>query len=60
MFDSFSLDNLVVKVKMTRNRCFTLTMMPTDQVTLGVSITHCSQTWLKRLRHLNDSSLRLL
>lgn len=59
VFDSHSLDSLVVKVKMTSNRCFPLTIMHAYKVTLRASITHYSQTWHKRLGHLNEKSLRL-
>lgn len=60
VLDSYSLDNLVVRVKITHNKCFPLTMMYADQMALRASITHCIQTWHKRLGHLNDRSLKFL
>lgn len=45
---------------MTNNRCFPLSMMPANQLPLRESVSHCSDTWHKRLGHLNDRSLRLL
>ncbi|KAI5339806.1 hypothetical protein L3X38_019078 [Prunus dulcis] len=56
----WSLDNLVARVQMTNIRCFPLKMMPANQLALKESVTHCLQTWHKRLRHLNDRSIKLL
>ncbi|KAM2091058.1 hypothetical protein ACFX1T_029593 [Malus domestica] len=60
IFDGWSLDNLVVRVHMTNNRCFPLTMLPATQYALRADITHCSQIWHKRLGHLNEKSLKVL
>nr|XP_017187781.2 uncharacterized protein LOC108173372 [Malus domestica] len=39
IFDGWSMDNLVVRVQMTNNRCFPLTMMPANQIALKASVT---------------------
>ncbi|CAL2238905.1 unnamed protein product [Prunus armeniaca] len=60
VYDNQSLENLIVKVQMTNNRCFPLTMMPASELVLKASVTHCLQTWHKRLGHLNERSMKLL
>ncbi|CAL9013344.1 unnamed protein product [Prunus brigantina] len=60
VYDNQSLENLIVKVQMTNNRCFPLTMMPASELVLKASVTYCFQTWHKRLGHLNERSIKLL
>ncbi|KAI5334699.1 hypothetical protein L3X38_024832 [Prunus dulcis] len=60
VYDDQSLGNLIVRVQMTNNRCFPLTMMPASELALRASVSHCLQTWHKRLGHLNERSLKLL
>ncbi|CAL8991390.1 unnamed protein product [Prunus brigantina] len=60
VYDDQSLKNLIVRVQMTNNRCFPLTMMPASDLVLKASVTHCLQTWHKRLGHLNERSIKLL
>ncbi|CAL8999643.1 unnamed protein product [Prunus brigantina] len=60
IYDDRSLDNLIVRVQMTNNRCFPLTMMPASDLALKASVTHCLQTWHKRLGHLNERSIKML
>ncbi|CAL2278968.1 unnamed protein product [Prunus armeniaca] len=60
VYDNQSLENLIVKVQMTNNRCFPLTMMPASELVLKASVTYCLQTWHKRLGHLNERSIKLL
>ncbi|KAI5342232.1 hypothetical protein L3X38_010107 [Prunus dulcis] len=60
VYDDQSLGNLIVRVQMTNNRCFPLTMMPANELALRASVSHCLQTWHKRLGHLNERSLKLL
>ncbi|CAL2229802.1 unnamed protein product [Prunus armeniaca] len=60
VYDNQSLEILIVKVQMTNNRCFPLTMMPASELVLKASVTHCLQTWHKRLGHLNERSMKLL
>ncbi|CAL2267030.1 unnamed protein product [Prunus armeniaca] len=60
VYDNQSLENLIVKVQMTNNRCFPLTMMHASELVLKASVTHCLQTWHKRLGHLNERSMKLL
>ncbi|KAI5334136.1 hypothetical protein L3X38_024269 [Prunus dulcis] len=40
--------------------CFPLTMMPASDLALKASVTHCLQTWHKRLGHLNERSIKML
>ncbi|CAN6571665.1 unnamed protein product [Malus baccata var. baccata] len=60
IFYGWSLDNLVVRVHMTNNRCFPLTMLPATQYALRAGVTHYSQIWHKRMGHLNERSLKAL
>ncbi|CAL8133801.1 unnamed protein product [Prunus armeniaca] len=60
IYDNWSLDNLIVRVQMTTNRCFPLTMMPASDLTLKASVTHSLQIWHKRLGHLNERSIKML
>ncbi|KAI5334177.1 hypothetical protein L3X38_024310 [Prunus dulcis] len=60
VYDDQSLRNLIVRVQMTNNICFPLTMMPASDLVLKASVTHCLQTWHKRLGHLNERSIKLL
>ncbi|KAB2617464.1 hypothetical protein D8674_013333 [Pyrus ussuriensis x Pyrus communis] len=60
VFDGWSLDNLEVRVHMTANRCFPLTMMPVTQCALKASVIHCSKIWHKRLDHLHEGGLKAL
>ncbi|CAL9002440.1 unnamed protein product [Prunus brigantina] len=60
VYDDQSLENLIVRVQMTNNRCFPLTMMPARDMALRTSVSHCLQTWHKRLGHLNERSIKLL
>ncbi|BBN70319.1 multidrug resistance-associated protein 9 [Prunus dulcis] len=60
VYDDQSLGNLIVRVQMTNNRCFPLTMMPASELALRASVSHCLQTWHKRLGHLNKRSIKLL
>ena len=60
VYDDQSLRNLIVRVQMTNNICFPLTMMPASDLALKASVTHCLQTWHKRLGHLNERSIKLL
>ncbi|KAI5355034.1 hypothetical protein L3X38_007929 [Prunus dulcis] len=45
---------------MMEHGCFPLTMMPASDLALKASVTHCLQTWHKRLGHLNERSIKLL
>ncbi|BBG96571.1 transposable element gene [Prunus dulcis] len=60
VYDDQSLGNRIVRVQMTNNRCFPLTMMPAGELALRASVSHCLQTWHKRFGHLNERSLKLL
>ncbi|XP_020412646.1 uncharacterized protein LOC109947213 [Prunus persica] len=41
VYDDQSLRNLIVRVQMTNNRCFPLTMMPASELALRASVSHC-------------------
>ncbi|CAL8992316.1 unnamed protein product [Prunus brigantina] len=60
VYDDQSLKNLIVRVQMTNNRCFPLTMILVSDLVLKASVTHCLQTWHKRLGHLNERNIKLL
>ncbi|CAL9023657.1 unnamed protein product [Prunus brigantina] len=60
VYDDQSLKNLIVRVQTTHNKCFPLTMMPARDMALRTSVSHCLQTWHKRLGHLNERSIKLL
>ncbi|XP_016651518.1 PREDICTED: uncharacterized protein LOC107881689 [Prunus mume] len=60
IYDAWSLDNLIVRVQMTNNKCFPLTMMSTSDLALKASVTHCLQTWHKRLGHIYERSIKML
>ncbi|KAI5314395.1 hypothetical protein L3X38_043571 [Prunus dulcis] len=60
IYDSPSLDCLVIKVKMKNNRCYPLSLMEADHIALKASVTECTWIWHKRLGHLNLRSLKQL
>ncbi|KAI5333503.1 hypothetical protein L3X38_023634 [Prunus dulcis] len=60
VYDDLSLGNRIVRVQMTNNRCFPLTMLPASELALRASVSHCLQTWHKRFGHLNERSMKLL
>ncbi|KAI5317465.1 hypothetical protein L3X38_037172 [Prunus dulcis] len=53
-------ENLLSVGQMMEHGCFLLTMMPASDLALKASVTHCLQTWHKRLGHLNDRGIKLL
>ncbi|KAI5344347.1 hypothetical protein L3X38_012224 [Prunus dulcis] len=53
-------ENLLSVGQMMEHGCFPLTMMPANDLALKASVTHCLQTWHKRLGHLNERSIKLL
>ncbi|KAI5336308.1 hypothetical protein L3X38_015575 [Prunus dulcis] len=53
-------ENLLSVRQMMEHGCFPLTMMPASDLALKASVTHCLQTWHKRLGHLNERSIKLL
>ncbi|KAI5336533.1 hypothetical protein L3X38_015801 [Prunus dulcis] len=53
-------ENLLSVGQMMEHGCFPLTMMPASDLALKASVTHCLQTWHKRLGHLNERSIKLL
>ncbi|CAL2239153.1 unnamed protein product [Prunus armeniaca] len=60
IFYSASLENLVIKVEMKRNRCYPLALLPNDYVALKTSVSHSTWTWHKRLGHLHLKGLHQL
>ncbi|KAI5342106.1 hypothetical protein L3X38_009981 [Prunus dulcis] len=53
-------ENMLSVGQMMEHGCFPLTMMPTSDLALKASVTHCLQTWHKRLGHLNERSIKRL
>ncbi|XP_070682377.1 uncharacterized protein [Malus domestica] len=60
IFDGPSLDCLVLKVEMKKNRCYPLTLVPNDQVVLRASISKSTWVWHKRLGHVHFRGLQQL
>ncbi|CAN6693054.1 unnamed protein product [Malus baccata var. baccata] len=60
IFDGPSLDCLVLKVEMKKNRCYPLTLIPNDQVVLRAGISKSTWIWHKRLGHLHFRGLQQL
>ena len=53
VFDGPSLENLVIKVKMKGNRCYSLSLLKSNQLVLKDSINHSTWTLHRRLCHLH-------
>ncbi|KAM1262144.1 hypothetical protein ACFX2G_027916 [Malus domestica] len=60
IFDGPSLDCLVLKVEMKKNRCYPLTLIQNDQVVLRAGISKSTWIWHKRLGHLHFRGLQQL
>ncbi|BBH04991.1 transposable element gene [Prunus dulcis] len=57
IFEGPSLECLVIKVEMKRNRCYPLALLPTDHIALKASVSNSTWTWHKRLGHLHLKGL---
>ncbi|KAI5347640.1 hypothetical protein L3X38_000527 [Prunus dulcis] len=60
VFDSSSMNCLIIKVPMKKNRCYPLSFLSENQLLMKASITHCTWTLHKRLGHLHFKRLRQL
>ncbi|CAL8130673.1 unnamed protein product [Prunus armeniaca] len=60
VFDSSSMNCLIIKVPMTKNMCYPLSFLAENQLLMKASITHCTWTWHKRLGHLHFRGLKQL
>ncbi|KAI5332050.1 hypothetical protein L3X38_022178 [Prunus dulcis] len=60
IFEGPSLECLVIKVEMKRNRCYPLALLPNDHIALKASVSNSTWTWHKRLGHLHLKGLRQL
>lgn len=60
VFDSFSMNCLIIKVPMKKNRCYPLCLLVENQLAMKATVTHCTWTWNKRLGHLHFKWLKQL
>ncbi|BBH00217.1 multidrug resistance-associated protein 9 [Prunus dulcis] len=60
IFDDSSLEKLIMKVEMKKNRCYPLTLSPTDYVALRAGVSHSTWIWHKRMGHLHLKGLNQL
>ncbi|KAI5327617.1 hypothetical protein L3X38_027013 [Prunus dulcis] len=60
VFDSSSMNCLIIKVPMKKNMCYPLSLLAENQLVMKASITHCTWTWHKRLGHLYFRGLKQL
>ncbi|VVA23810.1 PREDICTED: Retrovirus-related Pol poly from transposon, partial [Prunus dulcis] len=60
IFEGPSLECLVIKVEMKRNRCYPLALLPNDHIALKASVSNSTWTWHKRLGHLHLKGLSQL
>ncbi|CAL2276795.1 unnamed protein product [Prunus armeniaca] len=58
VFDSSSMNCLIIKVPMKKNRCYPLSLLAENQLVMKASITQCTWTWHKRLEHLHFKGLK--
>ncbi|KAI5324387.1 hypothetical protein L3X38_033460 [Prunus dulcis] len=60
VFDSSSINCLIIRVPMKKNKCYPLSFLVENQLLMKASITHCTWTWHKRLGHLHFRGLKQL
>ncbi|CAL8174176.1 unnamed protein product [Prunus armeniaca] len=60
IFEGPSLECLVIKVEIKRNRCYPLALLPNDHIALKASVSNSTWTWHKRLGHLHLKGLSQL
>ncbi|XP_016648260.1 PREDICTED: uncharacterized protein LOC107880693 [Prunus mume] len=60
VFDSSSMNCLIIKVPMKKNRCYPLFLLAENQLAMKDGVTHCTWTWNKRLGHLHFRGLKQL
>ncbi|KAI5322684.1 hypothetical protein L3X38_031756 [Prunus dulcis] len=60
IYDSSSLENLVMKVEMRKNRCYPLSLPSNDCVALRAGVVSSTWVWHKRMGHLHLKGLNQL
>ncbi|CAL2234198.1 unnamed protein product [Prunus armeniaca] len=60
VFDSPSMDYLIIKVPMKSNRCYPVSFLADNQLLMKTSFTQCTWMWHKRLGHLHFKGLKQL
>ncbi|KAI5338328.1 hypothetical protein L3X38_017599 [Prunus dulcis] len=60
IFDDYSLENLVMKVAMRKNRCYPLSLSSNDFIALRAGVSHSTWIWHKRMGHLHLKGLNQL
>ncbi|CAL2251278.1 unnamed protein product [Prunus armeniaca] len=60
VFESSSMNSLIIKVQMMKNRCYPLSFLAENQLLMKASITHSTWIWHKRLGHLHFRGLKQL
>ncbi|XP_034212743.1 uncharacterized protein LOC117625258 [Prunus dulcis] len=60
IFEGPSLECLVIKVEMKRNRCYPLALLSNDHIALKASVSNFTWTWHKRLGQLHLKGLSQL
>ncbi|CAL9026795.1 unnamed protein product [Prunus brigantina] len=60
IFDDASLENLIMKVEMRKNRCYPLSLSSNSYVALRAGVSHSTWLWLKRMGHLHFKGLSQL
>ncbi|CAL8990056.1 unnamed protein product [Prunus brigantina] len=60
IFDDASLENLIMKVEMKKNRCYPLSLSSNTYVALRAGVSHSTWIWHKRMGHLHFKGLSQL
>ncbi|CAL8087744.1 unnamed protein product [Prunus armeniaca] len=60
IFDDASLENLIMKVEMRKNRCYPLSLSSNTYVALKAGVSHSTWIWHKRMGHLHLKGLNQL
>ena len=60
VFASSSMNCLIIKVPMKKNRCYPISLLAENQLLMKTSIVHSTWTWHKRLGHLHFKGLKQL
>ncbi|CAL8078779.1 unnamed protein product [Prunus armeniaca] len=60
IFDDASLENLIMKVEMRKNKCYPLSLSSNTYVALRAGVSHFTWIWHKRMGHLHLKGLNQL
>ncbi|XP_020421316.1 uncharacterized protein LOC109949642 [Prunus persica] len=60
IYDGSSLENLIMKVAMRKNRCYPLSLSSNDYVALRASVSNSTWFWHRRIGHLHLTGVHLL